>query len=74
LLQRVFNEKYKFEGKKQKNALLRPKEEISTGSVQSLHDSDSVFRHKCDQKIKDYSANVTEIVSDGLDLITNVKV
>jgi len=74
LLQRVFNEQYKLEGKKQKNVLLRPKEEISADSVQSPHDPDSSFRHKGDQKIKGYSANVTETVSDGLDLITNVKV
>jgi len=34
------NEQYKLEGKKQKNVLLRPKEEISADSVQSPHDSD----------------------------------
>jgi len=33
LLQRVFNEQYKLEGKKQKNVLLQPKEEISPDSV-----------------------------------------
>lgn len=74
LLQRVFNEQYKLEGKKQRNVLLRPKEEISADSVQSPHDPDSSFRHKGDQKIKGYSANVTETVSEGLNLITNVKV
>ena len=54
--------------------MLRPKKEFSAGSVQSPHDPDSSFRHKGDQEIIGYSANVTETVSDGPDLITNVKV
>ena len=72
LLQRVFGEQYKVvEGGKKIE--LRPKEEIETDSVQSPHDPDSAYRQKSGQKIKGYSMNVTETISDGhLDLITNV--
>jgi len=72
LLQRVFREQYTVGGDGQKVAL-RPKEEIASDSVQSPHDPDSAYRHKTDQKVKGYSMNVTETISDGpLDLITNV--
>ena len=74
LLQRVFREQYKVEGNGQK-VVLRPKEEISSDSVQSPHDPDSAYRHKTGQKVKGYSMNVTETISDGpLDLVTNVTV
>jgi len=74
LLQRVFDEQYKIEGD-EKKVVLRPKEEIESDSVQSPHDPDSAYRHKTNQKIKGFSMNVTETVSDGpLDLVTNVKV
>lgn len=71
LLQRVFQEQYKVdEGQK---VLLRPKEEIISGSVQSPHDPDSAYRHKVDQKVKGYSVNITETITEGqLNLITNV--
>jgi uncharacterized protein YeaC (DUF1315 family) len=72
LLQRVFQEQYKVEEENQE-VLLRPKEEIVSGSVQSPHDPDSAYRQKADQKVKGYSVNVTETISDGpLNLITNV--
>jgi hypothetical protein len=74
LLQRVFGEQYQVEGDGQK-IVLRPKEEISSDSVQSPHDPDSAYRHKTGQKVKGYSMNVTETISDGpLDLVTNVTV
>ena len=74
LLQRVFNEQYKIEGEEEK-VVLRPKEEIASGSVQSPHDPDSAYRQKADQKVKGFSVNVTETISDGqLNLITNVAV
>ncbi|MEE4287441.1 MAG: transposase [Mariniphaga sp.] len=74
LLRRVFREQYKVE-EKDKKIELRPKEEIESDSVQSPHDPDSAYRHKSDQKVKGYSMNVTETISDGpLDLITNVNV
>jgi hypothetical protein len=73
LLQRVFNEQYKVSEDQQIE--LRPKEEISSSSVQSPHDPDSAYRNKGDQKVKGYSVNITETCSDeGLNLITNVLV
>lgn len=73
LLQRVFNEQYKVSEDQQIE--LRPKEEISSSSVQSPHDPDSAYRSKGDQKVKGYSVNITETCSDeGLNLITNVLV
>jgi hypothetical protein len=71
LLQRVFNEQYKVSEDQQIE--LRPKEEISSSSVQSPHDPDSAYRNKGDQKVKGYSVNITETCSkDNLNLITNV--
>jgi hypothetical protein len=71
LLHRVFNEQYKVSEDQQIE--LRPKEEISSSSVQSPHDPDSAYRNKGDQKVKGYSVNITETCSkDNLNLITNV--
>jgi hypothetical protein len=73
LLQRVFNEHYKIDQDKQIH--IRPKEEISSDSLQSPHDPDSAYRQKGDQRVKGYSVNVTETNSDdGLNLITNTHV
>ena len=73
LLQRVFNEQYKIT--EDKRIELRPKEEISSSSVQSPHDPDSAYRNKGDQKVKGYSVNITDTCSqDSLNLITNVLV
>jgi hypothetical protein len=71
LLQRVFNEQYKVIEDQQIE--LRPKEEISSSSLQSPHDPDSAYRNKGDQTVKGYSVNITETCSkDNLNLITNV--
>lgn len=71
LLQRVFNEQYKVSEDQQ--IKLRPKEEISSSSVQSPHDPDSAYRNKRNQQVKGYSTNITETCSeDNLNLITNV--
>ncbi len=71
LLQRVFNEQYKLSEDQQIE--LRPKEEISSSSVQSPHDPDSAYRNKRGQQVKGYSVNITETCSDdNLNLITNV--
>jgi hypothetical protein len=71
LLQRVFNEQYKVSDDQQVE--LRPKEEISSSSVQSPHDPDSAYRNKQGQQVKGYSVNITETCSKGkLNLITNV--
>ena len=72
LLQRVFHEQYRVKEENQE-VLLRPKEEIGSDSLQSPHDPDSAYRQKTDQKVKGYSVNISETISDGpLDLITNV--
>lgn len=71
LLKRVFNEQYKVSEDQQ--IKLRPKEEISSSSVQSPHDPDSAYRNKRNQQVKGYSTNITETCSeDNLNLITNV--
>jgi len=71
LLQRVFDEQYHVV--ESQKVQLRPKEEITSGSVQSPHDPDSAFRQKGNQRVKGYSVNVTETTSEeGLNLITNV--
>jgi hypothetical protein len=71
LLQRVFNEQYKVSEDQQIE--LRPKEEISSSSVQSPQDPDSAYRNKRDQQVKGYSVNITETCSENsLNLITNV--
>jgi hypothetical protein len=70
LLERVFNEQYKVS---EQQIELRPKEEISSSSVQSPHDPDSAYRNKQDQQVKGYSVNITETCSENnLNLITNV--
>jgi hypothetical protein len=73
LLKRVFEEQYKvLEGHKIE---LRPKEEIRSDSVQSPHDPDCTYRNKGDQKVKGYSANVTETCSEeSLNLVTDINV
>jgi hypothetical protein len=71
LLQRVFAEQYKVSEDQQIE--LRPKEEISSSSVQSPHDPESAYRNKQGQQVKGYSVNITETCSnDNLNLITNV--
>jgi hypothetical protein len=73
LLCRVFREQYILTEDKQIH--LRQRAEIGSYSTQSPHDPDSAFRKKGDQKVKGYSANVTETASDDpLNLITDVKV
>ena len=71
LLRRVFEEQYKVvEGQQIE---LRPKEEISSSSVQSPHDPESAYRNKGDQQVKGFSVNITETCSeDNLNLITSV--
>jgi len=71
LLQRVFNEQ--FSVSEDQKIELRPKEEISSSSVQSPHDPDSAYRNKGNQKVKGYSVNITETCSENnLNLITSV--
>lgn len=71
LLCRVFGEQYKVVEDQQ--VQLRPREEISSDSVQSPHDPDSAYRNKRGQQVKGYNVNVTETTSDddSLNLITD---
>ena len=72
-LHRVFHEQYKVEQDLQ--IVLRPKEEISSQSVQSPHDTDCSYRNKNNKPVKGYSVNITETCDDdSLNLITDVKV
>jgi hypothetical protein len=78
LLQRVFDEQYEVVlgpgGGKKKRVKSREKSEISGGSVQNPHDSDSEYRDKGGNKVKGYSLNVTETCDeDNLNLIVGVK-
>ena len=73
-LLRVFHEQYRVDEKK--IVVAREKEEISTKSVQSPHDTDCHYRNKDKQKVKGYSINVTESCDDDkpLNLIGHVDV
>lgn len=72
-LKRVYEEQY------QQIAVdkieLRPKEEVTSSSLQSPHDEDCSYRNKDGKQVKGYSVNVTETCDDGsLNLITNIQV
>jgi hypothetical protein len=72
ILTRVFKEQYK---SSDGQITIRPKEEISSDSVQSPNDPECAYRNKNDHPVKGYSLNVTETCSDNqLNLITDVKV
>ena len=71
LLQRVFNEQYKVSEDLQIE--LRPKEEITSSSVQSPHDTDGAYKNKNNHPVKGYNYNVAETCSNQeLNLITSV--
>lgn len=72
ILLRVYEEQYRVNGYQVE---LRPKEEIKSGSVQSVHDTDCNYRNKDGKLVKGYSANVTETCDEGqLNLIVDVQV
>jgi len=71
LLCRVFREQYIVT--EDKKIQIRQRTEIDSGSVQSPHDPDSAYRQKGEQKVKGYSVNITETISDdSLNLVTDV--
>jgi len=73
LLQRVFSEQYKVQDNLRIE--LRPKEEISSDSVQSPDDPECAYRNKNGNHVRGYSTNITETCSDDdLNLITNIQV
>lgn len=73
-LKRVFNEQFKVG--LEKIVVARNNDEITTGSVQSPHDTDCTYRKKEGNQVKGYSINITESCDDGdaLNLIGNVDV
>ena len=78
-LKAVFNQQYSVS--KEKIVLALENEKISTKSIQSPHDTDCHYRNKDGNKVKGYSANLTE-TCDGqqengapvLNLITDTQV
>ena len=74
LLNRVFLDQYELDGPSRVRLL--DNEKIDPESVQSPDDPDATYRNKGNQKVKGYSVNVTETVSDEgyLNLITDVDV
>lgn len=73
IISRIFKEQYKIvdQGKIE----LNPKEEITSESLQSPHDTDCAYRKKDTQSVKGYSANVSETCNEeSLNLITHVQV
>jgi hypothetical protein len=78
LLRRVFDEQYEVVhgpgGGKKKRVKGREKSEITGGSVQNPHDSDSEYRDKGGTMVKGYSINITETCDEGkLNLIVGVR-
>jgi hypothetical protein len=72
-LSRVFMEQYTLDDNK--IPLLRDKEQITSHTVQSPHDTDSHYRNKNGDEVKGYSINVTESCDKGsLNLIGSVDV
>lgn len=72
-LKRVFNEQFNMDESKQ--VITRSKEEITSDSVQSPHDTDCTYRDKDGNKVKGYSINVTESCDkEKLNLIADVEV
>ncbi len=72
-LKRLFSEQFMVD--ENKIIIMRNKEEISSHSVQSPHDTDSHYRNKDGNQVKGYSINVTESCDkDTLNLIGDVDV
>lgn len=70
---RVFKEQFTIDG--QQLVIPRPKEEITSESVQSPHDTDCHYRNKGGNQVKGYSINVAESCDkDELHLISHVEV
>lgn len=72
-LTRVFSEQFIVQ--ENKTIIARNKEDISSHSVQSPHDTDCHYRNKDGNKVKGYSVNVTESCDkEKLNLIAGVDV
>lgn len=72
-LSKVFSDQFILDDSK--TVISRSKENISSNSVQSPHDTDCHYRNKDGNQVKGYSINVTESCDEGkLNLITGVDV
>lgn len=72
-LKRLFSEQFMVD--ENKIVITRSKEEISSHSIQSPHDTDSHYRNKGGTQMKGYSINITESCDkDTLNLIGDVDV
>ena len=68
LVSRVFSEHYHVETSR---VVLKTKEDLLSGSLQSPYDQDAAYRNKDGEEVRGYSANITETCNDdGLNLIT----
>ncbi|AFL83818.1 Transposase domain (DUF772) [Belliella baltica DSM 15883] len=73
ILSRLFEEQ--FDVDEHKIVIPKPKESISSDSIQSPHDTDCHYRNKDGNQVKGYSVNVTESCDKGgLNLISGVEV
>ena len=74
MMARVFGDQYTVLSSS-KAVLPKPPDEIAASSLQSPDDEDAAFRRKGEDKVKGYSANLTETCGDeGLNLITDIDV
>lgn len=73
VLERLLMEQYAIDHESESLSLKSP-EEISADSLQSPHDLDAAYRKKGEEKVRGYSANVTETCEQDLNLITDVQV
>lgn len=72
-LKKLFSEQFMVD--ENKIVITRNKEEISSHSIQSPHDTDSHYRNKDGNQVKGYSINITESCDkDTLNLIGDVEV
>jgi len=72
LLVRLLQDQYTVQSK---TVLPKASKDISSTSLQSVDDVDATYRKKGDQKVKGYSANLTETCNEeGLNMVTDVKV
>lgn len=75
LIERLLLEQYQLEGTGEEQRLApKPAKEISADSLQSPHDEEAAYRKKKDQRVRGYSANVTETCGEELNLILDVQI
>lgn len=77
-LKRIYEEQYSCGGKRGEGPKPKDRTDISSESIQSIHDTDAAFRIKghgrSKQSVTGYSSNITETTEGPLKLITDVQV